>query len=570
MKKLLFFFKGLIISLSLIISPNLFSQGILGGKVTGNFQMDVQVSKEDSVIGAEKVNEKILNNAFGNILYTNGDFSAGMRFEAYLNPILGFDPEYKGAGIAYRFASYKKDNFEFTLGNFYEQFGNGLIFRSYEERNLGLDNAMDGIRVIARPIEGITLKAVIGKQRKYWEKIWESDNYGLIRGIDAEVSLNSIIKPMQTKALQLSLGGSFVSVYQKASPKYITSTDGSLYIMKIPENIGSAATRFNLNYKKWNLNAEYAYKGQDPNAVNGYIYAPGNALYLSGGYSQKGLGISLSAKRIDNMSFKSNRDETGNMLNVNYLPSLTRQHAYSLFAMYPYATQVNGEMGLALDIMYKIKKDTWLGGKYGTDVKLNVSRVNSIDKDYVTPISTGSYQGTLGYESNLLSLGNDIYFQEINLELGKKVNKDLKLNLMYSHQIFNPIAFGHDGDEFVYANIFALDATQKLGKNSLRGELQWLLTEQNYGDWAKGDWLQATLEYNIKGNWFVALTDQWNYGNKYEEKVHYYNLACGYNKGTNRVSLSYGKQRAGIICIGGVCRPVPASNGLFMTITSSF
>ena len=64
------------------------AQGILGGKVTGNFQTDIQMSKEDKTIGAQKVDEKLLSNTFANILYTNGDFSAGVRFESYLNPIL--------------------------------------------------------------------------------------------------------------------------------------------------------------------------------------------------------------------------------------------------------------------------------------------------------------------------------------------------------------------------------------------------------------------------------------------------------------------------------------------------
>jgi hypothetical protein len=34
--------------------------------------------------------------------------------------------------------------------------------------------------------------------------------------------------------------------------------------------------------------------------------------------------------------------------------------------------------------------------------------------------------------------------------------------------------------------------------------------------------------------------------------------------------MSYGKQRAGIFCVGGVCRNVPASNGFAISITSSF
>ena len=203
--------KILVILFLSLFSLTSYAQSILGGKVTGNFQMDIQASKEDSIIGAEKVNEKLLSNAFANINYTSGDFSAGLRFESYLNPILGFDAQYKGVGIPYRYASYKKDYLEVTVGNYYEQFGNGLIFRSYEERNLGLDNAMDGLRIVAKPVSGVSIKGVIGKQRYYWEDIWKNNN-GLIRGLDAEISLNDLITKLIASATRLTLGGSFVSV----------------------------------------------------------------------------------------------------------------------------------------------------------------------------------------------------------------------------------------------------------------------------------------------------------------------------------------------------------------------
>ncbi|HPU24227.1 MAG TPA: DUF6029 family protein [Candidatus Kapabacteria bacterium] len=36
------------------------------------------------------------------------------------------------------------------------------------------------------------------------------------------------------------------------------------------------------------------------------------------------------------------------------------------------------------------------------------------------------------------------------------------------------------------------------------------------------------------------------------------------------MQLTYGKQNQGIICVGGVCRTVPASNGLYLSISSSF
>ncbi len=544
------------------------AQSILGGSVSGNFQIDMQVSKEDSVIGAQKVKEKFLSNAFANINYNAGDFSAGFRFESYLNPILGFDAQYKGAGIPYRWASYKKDYLEVTVGNYYEQFGNGLVFRSYEERNLGLDNAMDGVKIVAKPLEGVTLKGVIGKQRYYWEDVWQTDN-GLVRGLDAELSLNELIPSWKEKPTRLTFGGSFVSVYEKAETKFVTIGD-ELAKMAIPENVGAGAFRVDFSHKAFGLSAEYARKGQDPNAVNNYIYRPGEALLVKANYSIKGFAVSLEAKRIDNMSFKSKRTETGNMLNVNYLPAITRQHSYSLMAMYPYATQVNGEMGIQADVMYKVKKNTFLGGKYGMDLKLNYSRVNSIDRQPIEGVGL-DVSGTEGYTSDFFSVGDELYFEEINFEVNKKMSKDLKMNFMYSHQSFNPIAFGHPEYENVYANIFVVDGTYKINRNnSIKGEVQWLLTEQNYGEWAKGDWLQLTAEYNFAGKWFFALSDQWNYGNENGEKVHYYNVSLGSTYKTTRVALSYGKQRSGIICIGGVCREVPASNGLFVTISSSF
>lgn len=544
------------------------AQGILGGRVTGNFQTDVQSSKKDSVIGAEGLEDKMRINAFANILYSTDNFKAGFRYEAYLNPILGFDNEYKGAGIAYRFASYKKDFFEITVGNYYEQFGNGLIFRSYEERNLGLDNAMDGLRIIAKPFNGVTLKGLVGKQRYYWEDIWQTEN-GLVRGADAEISFNDIIPNFASSDFRISMGGSFVSVYEKATAESAT-LNGNTYKLNIPENIGAGAFRLNLGYKNFNFQGEFAQKGQDPNAMNNYIYHKGNALLLAADYSMKGFAIRLEGKRIDNMSFKSKRNLQGRMLNVNYLPAITKQHSYSLMSMYSYATQLDGEIGFQADVMYKVKKGSFLGGKNGMDLKLNYSYVSSIDKTALDGY-TLNQKGTLGYESSFFKIGDEKYFQEINLEINKKFSKDYKMNFMYSYQEFNPIAYGHAGNPFIYAHIFVAEGIYRFSShNSLKGELQWLTTKQDYDEFAKGDWLQLGAEYNLKGRYFFAVSDQWNYGTEQGDKVHYYNLSMGCTINTTRVQLSYGKQRQGILCIGGVCREVPASNGLFLTITSSF
>jgi hypothetical protein len=86
-----------------------------------------------------------------------------------------------------------------------------------------------------------------------------------------------------------------------------------------------------------------------------------------------------------------------------------------------------------------------------------------------------------------------------------------------------------------------------------------------------GDWLSGLLELTISPTWYISVTDQWNYGNENEDyQIHYLTTALTYVMDATRISMGFGRQRQGIICVGGVCRPVPASNGFFMNISSSF
>jgi len=523
------------------------------GQIHGSFQMDAQYYMEDSLIGAPKVPEQVLMNAFANILYTNGDFSAGLRYESYQNVMQGFDPRYKGNGIPYRFASYKSDELKVTIGNFYEQFGNGLIFRAYQDWNLGLDNSIDGINVIYTPLKGITVKGLIGNQRFFFDK-----GPGIVRGADGEFFLNDMIKSWAEKKVKITIGGSVVSKYQKDMDP----------IYKLPENVAAFAGRTNIVCGKINFVSEYAYKINDPSAVNNYIYKPGEALYGSATFSQKGLGVSLSAKRIDNMDFRSDRSITGNVLNINYLPALTKEHSYSLAAMYPFSTQSNGELGMQGEITYNIKKNTKLGGKWGTDISINYSKVTSIDRVSIDDTTAIMESGTLGYKSDFFKVGKELYYEDFNIEISRKISKKLKAILTYLYKSYNKEAIeGHPGAPTIYSHIGILDLSYKVkDKKSLQLELQHLYTKQD-----KGNWVMAMLQYTIAPKWFFSVGDMYNYGNKEKDKrFHYYNASFGFIKNANRISVTYGKQREGILCVGGVCRFVPASNGVTLTIISSF
>lgn len=522
---------------------------IAGGQIHGNFEVDAQYYSPDSLIGAPDVPEKALMNGWGNITYVNGKFSAGIRYESYLNVLQGYPTGYKGSGIPYRFATYNNDNLEITVGSSYEQFGSGLVLRSYEDRGLGYDNALDGIRVRYNPYKGIYLKGAWGKQRSFF-----TTGPGIVRGFDGEVNLNELFDSCMAKSkTQVILGGSFVSKYQLDQDP----------LLVLPQNVGAWAARGNIIRNRVNFYAEYAYKINDPSAGNAYIYKPGNALFTSATWSQKGLGIYLAAMRVENFGFRSDRAATGNALMINYIPALTKQHTYVLAAFYPYASQPNGQVSWQAEVNYKIKKGTALGGKYGTDLTLNYSAAYGLD----TTTLHDELGRRMGSTSSYFGI-DSFFFQDINIEIFHKFTPKLKGTFLYANMAYNKnVIEGKINYPIIRAHVAVVDLIYHISsKLTIRADLEHLYTKDDYGSWA-----MALGELTIGSHCFVSGMDQWNYGNTDpEHRIHYYNAQVGYMKGTNRIVLGYGKQRAGIFCVGGVCRFVPASNGVTLTITSSF
>jgi len=567
MKKLIpVFITGLI----LILAGNAQAQNFIDrGKVSGSFQFDGQYYMEDDKLGItdSTLDGKVFRmNGFGNIIYTNGRFRAGFRYEAYLPPIAGYNAQYEGHGIPYYFAEYQFDKVQITVGNFYEQFGNGLVLRSYEEWTLGYDNSIRGARIKVQPFDGVYLKGLIGTQRYYWDP-YTSGSRGIIKGFDAEFFLNDMFKGMAEAKTKIILGGSFVSNYEDVKDKTLVR-DTTVYKYNLPKNVAAYAGRMRLIYGGFQFNAEYAYKINNPSAMNNYIYKNGESLLATFSYSQKGFGISVSGKRIDNMSYKSKSTELGEALDINYMPPLTNPQTYSLASIYPYATQPNGEMGIQAKVNYTIPKRSKLGGKYGTKIELNYSNIFNIDKQQVADGIPVDSTGTLGYKSDFFAIGQPKYFESFDILLNKKFNKKFKMILSYVYQAYNiDVIEGHVGEPMVYAHIGIADMTYKFTPTkSLRMEVQTLFTEQD-----KGDWVMGLLEFNIAPKWFFTVFDEYNYGNPNSDKqLHYYSVAAAFVQGTTRVALSYGRQREGLLCVGGVCRAVPAANGFTLTVSSSF
>ena len=546
-----------------------FSQENNLGEIHGDFNLNLQSYQEDLQIGAKAADEIILNNAYLNLNYTKGNFATGLRYESYLNALADYDPEFKGNGIAYRYATYSIDGLEITAGNYYEQLGSGLIFRSYEEKGLGIDNAMDGVRLKYSPIEGMYLKTFIGKSRTYFDY---AD--GIFRGADGELNINELFNSeSKTKVI---LGGSFVSRYQERSN----------LVFKIPQNVSAYAGRMNLNHGGWSYYGEYAYKINDPANVltaSKMNYASGNAFTQNITFSKKGFGIIAEMHRTDNMTFKSDRDRDGKAYLINYIPTLSKPHAYTLLALYPCATQANGEFGIQFDVFYKFQKESLLGGKYGTKLALNYSRINGLNG------GNSFLNDNAEHTPMLISIKNEeLYFNDINLTINKKLNSNTEANFVVANQTYNKdLLEGHVPGDYGVLNstILIADLSYEIKQgHSLRMELQNLISNQleDYStsgggyengmeEPAEGDWGMALLEYTVSPHWFFTVQDMYNYGNELEEKqLHYLNLTAGFIKGANRFEIGYGKKREGIFCVGGICKLVPSSNGFSVNISSSF
>jgi hypothetical protein len=543
-----------------LLMPTLHGQG----KVSVLFQSDAQWYLEDEVLdptGEFYPDEEFLGQGHALITYKSGDFTAGFRYENYQNVMLGFPTGYRGEGIAYRYAQWQQGDWNFTVGNYYEQFGSGLIFRSYEERGLGLDNAMDGVRLIGDLGNGLQIKAVMGRQRLYF-----ATGEGVLRGVDLGWDLTQPFPKLSDKGIYANIGASFVSKFQR----------GYDPILNLPNNVGAWAIRGDVSKGLWNWSSEYAYKINDPSYDNGYIYRPGQALISTLTFAKKGFGLLLSGKRIDNMSFRSDRNAQQFDLFVNFLPSNTTPHLYALPSLYPYATQINGEQGGQVEVSYQLPRGSRLGGKYGTLFVLNASIAQSIDKQALDDGSMAQ-AGSMGYQSDWLKAGEVPYFQDINASWSRKYSRSYKTMLTFYDLRYNKtvlidgvgdavILDSPNMDSVIHVQAVVWENQFRLAnKQTLRSEIQLALADGYRGDMAMG-----LLEWTISSNWTLAAQDIYNYGHPTpSRRLHYPIVSVIHFNGPTRFQVGYGRQQQGVFCVGGVCRVVPPSNGLSISITSS-
>ncbi len=526
-------------------------KGTFSGSLTTNNQFFVK----DEKIGANtELYERQLTGTEAWLVTNYGykGFNFAARFDLFNNSNL-YNPSkaYSNSGLGMWQVSKDVDNLNVTAGYFYDQFGSGTMFRAYEDRNLGIDYAIQGVRVKYQPVKKLNLKAFTGRQ-KYRFGIREP----VIKGANAEYTFN--IKKVQVEAgtsilnrtmddVSMNLIVNAINnqpVLQRFDPKY---------------NMCAYNAYSSITWKNFRFFLEYASKSKE--AIKNtnlptqpLEYKGGQVYFASTSYSKTGFGFNAQYKRIEGFPVRTSPNEKQLDGVMNYLPSITRQNTYRLLARYNAVVQELGEEDFQADFLYTHKNKK----KLKTQVSGNASYVRKLT-------------------------GEEL-FHEFYLEVSKEYSKKVKWMLGVQQIGYNQQVYEAKGSEYPFVNALTPfgEFNYKFSKKtSTRIEFQFLKTGKLFDmkDGADlGSFLNLLAEFNMAPHWSFALGDMVNiapwrapgFKGISNEKLHYYTFFAAYTEKATRFTLGYVKQVAGVNCTGGVCRVEPAFSGLKFTVSTSF
>ncbi|MFR2524180.1 DUF6029 family protein [uncultured Alistipes sp.] len=528
------------------------------GQLSGSFETNsiyyVADTKMMDVASYAVPGDRFGSNNYLKLDYNYGRFSAGIQMEAYMPMLQGFNniPDaFHGFKLASKYVQWQDENFAILVGDIYDQFGNGLIFRSYEDRALGFNNSLEGVRGIYNFGNYVQFKGLYGRPRLYmdYEDSW-------IRGADLSVSLADIFG---LREAMFTLEGSYVNRYQKIDED---KSAEQVISDQVRPNLNMYSGRLNLDWKGITARFEYVTKGEkDLYSVGAKGNAAKGNVYLAElGYSHKGFSVLGSFRRLEHMGtlLSIYGEGTGNLL--NYIPALTRQYTYLLTNLNPYQGTPEGEIGGQVDVYYSLRNKS-ARYKYW-NLHANFSTYYTLKKQ-------------TGNKTNLL-------WRDINVDVERQWNRSLKTSLLLSRQEWSP-DHGTSGKTLA-SNIVVGDVTYKFNpRYSLRAELQYLYSDhvkpndRELADEAGTDWLAFLLEFNIAPKWSFFFSDMMNFDRVYPENgvnvtstIHYPSGGFSFTKSRTRIQLSFGRNRQGFVCSGGVCREQPAFTGVSLLLTSSF
>lgn len=283
------------------------------GSLSGGFETNSIYYVPDSKLdGYSAPKDRVCSNNLLNLDYTIRNYSAGIQYEIYTPVLQGFSPDLKGGKIINKYFGWVDKKLAVTVGDFYEQSGSGIILRTYEDRALGFNNAIEGVRVLYNYNNYFKIKGVWGSSRLYMD-------YADVRVRGADVSF-SISDLVGWKKDIVSAGGSFVNRFEEKLSEItnVGSPNTNMWASRITYE----------NHTGFYMRGEYIKKkGEIAAGIEDYEEISGNGQLVEVGYNGRNLGISATYIRIKNFNLRVMLEDNSINNVLNYLPSLTRQSA---------------------------------------------------------------------------------------------------------------------------------------------------------------------------------------------------------------------------------------------------
>lgn len=553
-----------LIALSIIVyAANIYAQNAEDkGQFSGNLLLTYQKYLRDDSIGATTKVYRENSSSVDAWLFLNyriKGYEFTLRYDGFFNsPLLNPQGAYTNHGIGYWQIRKNVDKLDITVGSFYDQLGSGILFRAYEQRQLGIDYALQGVRLNYDLTPNLRIKAFGGNQKGNID-----NRFGYAKQVitGANIEGNTPIGA-DSKFGNITLGASAMNrSLDKATLDGVVAEINSYPVQNrfIPKyNVYGFNGYFSYNYKNLMWNAEMNYKTDE--AIKGvnskFQLSDGYVAYTSLSWGKRNIkmgaqkasiGINVQARQVKTFPMRTSPNEV--LLNglISYLPSLTRQNSYRLMARYNAPAQELGENGIQGEVDFKPRK--------GTQITLNGSYVKSLS-------------------SNGVNNKPALLFREFYGEVIQAIGKKTKLKLGMQSIIYNQSVYEQEPE---YENVHTLtpfgEILIKLPKHrSFRWEFQYLHTKQDQGSFAN-----TLIEFYLTPNISFSTGDMVNIQpHRYENMViankvlHYPTFFTSYLAGNTMFTLAFVKQQQGVNCSGGICRVEPAFSGVRFTVSSTF
>ncbi len=466
-------------------------------------------------------------------------------------------------GIRKRYIEYEHEiGISARAGDYWEIISRGLSLNVFEDRALGYDTGIDGIRI-------------------NYERSFGKKNPMKVKGqiIGGDINYSDYLTPERIEKYKIRVvNGQFSPVKQ-----IVLGLDYVYSIGDLPEeNVNTVVhtdlpeANFLLNLPEVQFYAAYSHKSSrvSPNTIYpAPLTGKGDGFYSSLAYSKGKIGVTLDYKnyRYD-ITLPDNRSNTRptRMLPYQNPPTAQKEHTSTLITRNPHVVDFNDEVGGQLDIVYAPTD------KLTFNLNGSVASRHYQYQDTDTTLLV-SYKRVDRSDSYIPSLDDPFSpFWEYYLEGEWYASEKVYAKVAYARQSnttynqLNPLS-----SEKLFTSTIPTEFKYSFTKEytlTLISEMQWVHNSLRISE--DKDFSNQFFSLTLSRSPNLNLTFNSEFTNDDEEptgKKSWFLGEVSYKLNqSNSILVSYGSERGGLRCANGICRFVKPFQGFRMAVQTQF